>query len=175
MTRTMPRTMSTVSGATVVPKPQPPGVTGCEVQDWVVAPGSLGYGYGPFGSGPFGGGTGTGPYDVWTYRQQNEATNDELRRRAGLGVDITDNFLGGAIVASGELAPDTVAWVEVCGSQLANLGTGTGGGIPGPPGPPGPAGPPGPPGPQGPPGEGDVIVSDTAPPDPKVGDIWVQP
>ena len=41
-------------------------------------------------------------------------------------------------------------------------------GIPGPPGPPGPQGP------QGNDGNS-VIVSDTEPPDPQIGTIWVQP
>jgi len=59
-------------------------VTGCEVIDYVVNPDT-----------------------TRVVRQQNEAANNELTRRGG-----ADRW--GTVVASGELAPYAVAWVNTC-------------------------------------------------------------
>jgi hypothetical protein len=54
---------------------------GVEIQDWVLEP---------------------APDTTATYRRQNEATNVELQRRAAVGVDLSDPWLGGTIRPSGE-------------------------------------------------------------------------
>ena len=157
------------------PKPQPVRVPpiGPEVEDWVEAEGAgdPGYGEGDYGAGPYGEGDGGGDY--LAYRQQNESANAELARRQAAGIDITDPFLGGTVVPSGDVDPYEVLWVPVpdgTSTYFRVSPPSTGGGTQGPPGPPGPTGPPGPPGPAG-----GVVVSATEPEDPEIGTIWVQP
>jgi hypothetical protein len=133
----------------IIPKPQPvrfPAV-GPEVQDWVII----------------------GADGSTVYREQNEAARSELARR---GLDPGP--------ASGEVYPDAIEWITVgegYGPARGQRGGGVVIGVPGPPGPEGPAGPPGPAGPAGPEGAAGtdgITVSDTPPPDPVVGQIWVQ-
>lgn len=86
-------------------------LSGYEVQDWVLGAsgGAIPFGDGMFGSGPFGGLDESG-IDYEVYRQQNEAANAELERRAAQGVDITDPTVGGDIVPSGEVGTYWIDW-----------------------------------------------------------------
>ena len=83
-----------------------------EVTDWVVGPGT-GFGFAGFGAGGYGHGTyGTGPEanpeGYRAYRRQNEAANDELRRRLDNGMG-----LHGEIQPSGDVPPTDIEWVPV--------------------------------------------------------------